>query len=80
VTYRCDVQLWRGANYGKVYLFFWGLGTGASNRVARIPFPMTEDDFELLMGTLNLWKKKLVSPKSDHPDAKSQASNAADES
>jgi hypothetical protein len=41
---------------------------------------MTEDDFELLMGTRNLWKKKLVSPKSDHPDAKSQASNAADES
>ncbi len=51
---------------------------GASNRVARIPFPMTEDDFELLMGTLNLWKKKLVSPKSD-PDAKSQASNAPSE-
>jgi hypothetical protein len=51
---------------------------GASNRVARIPFPMTEDDFELLIGTLNLWKKKLVSPKSDS-DAKSQASNASDE-
>jgi len=30
---------------------------GASNRVARIPFPMTEDDFDLLIGTLNLWKK-----------------------
>ena len=39
---------------------------GASNRVARIPFPMTEDDFELLIGTLNLWKKKLTAPKSVH--------------
>lgn len=30
--------------------------------VASIPFPMSEDDFELLIGTLNLWKKRLVSP------------------
>jgi hypothetical protein len=30
------------------------------NLVARIPFPMTEDDFDLMMGTLNLWKKKIV--------------------
>ncbi len=28
--------------------------------MARIPFPMTEDDFELFIGTLQLWKKKLV--------------------
>ena len=48
---------------------------GASNRVARIPFPMTEDDFELLLGTLNLWKKKLIAPKSE-PDAQSQTSSA----
>jgi hypothetical protein len=51
---------------------------GASNRVARIPFPMTEDDFELLIGTLNLWKKRLTSPKSDL-DAKSKAGNASNE-
>ncbi len=25
---------------------------------------MTEDDFDLLVGTLNLWKKKLLTPKS----------------
>jgi len=50
---------------------------GASNRVARIPFPMTEDDFDLLVGTLNLWKKKLITPKS--ADAKSETSNASDE-
>jgi len=30
------------------------------NLVARVPFPMTEDDFDLLIGTLNLWKKKLI--------------------
>jgi hypothetical protein len=30
------------------------------NLVARIPFPMTEDDFDLMMATLNLWKHKLV--------------------
>lgn len=49
------------------------------NRVARIPFPMTTDDFDLLIGTLNLWKKKLLTPKSE-PDAKSEASSSADES
>jgi hypothetical protein len=36
-----------------------------NNRVARIPFPMTADDFDLLIGTLNLWKKKLLAPKAD---------------
>jgi hypothetical protein len=46
------------------------------NRVARIPFPMTTDDFDLLIGTLNLWKKKLLAPK---PDAQSQASNPPEE-
>ena len=34
--------------------------------VAKIPFPMTEDSFDLLIGTLNLWKKKLV----QKPEAK----------
>jgi hypothetical protein len=34
------------------------------NRIARIPFPMSEDDFDLLIGTLNLWKKKLLAAKS----------------
>lgn len=29
--------------------------------IAKIPFPMSEDDFELLIGTLTLWKKKIVS-------------------
>jgi hypothetical protein len=32
------------------------------NLVARVPFPMSEDDFNLLLGTLNLWKKKLIKP------------------
>jgi hypothetical protein len=30
------------------------------DKVALVPFPMNEDDFELFIGTLNLWKKKLV--------------------
>jgi hypothetical protein len=29
-------------------------------QVARIPFPMSEEAFDLLLGTLNLWKKKLI--------------------
>jgi hypothetical protein len=32
----------------------------ADGRIARIPFPMSNDDFDLLIGTLNLWKKKLT--------------------
>lgn len=28
--------------------------------VARVPYPMSEEDFELLIGTLQLWKKRLV--------------------
>jgi hypothetical protein len=40
------------------------------NRIARIPFPMTNDDFELLIGTLNLWRKRLVKD-SERPDAES---------
>jgi hypothetical protein len=28
--------------------------------VAKIPFPMSEEDFDLFVGTLQLWKKKLV--------------------
>lgn len=31
-----------------------------AGRLARIPFPMSEDDFDLFIGTLQLWKKKLV--------------------
>ena len=29
-------------------------------KVARVPFPMTEEDFDLFLGTLQLWKKKLI--------------------
>ena len=28
--------------------------------VARVPYPMTEEDFDLLIDTLQLWKKRLV--------------------
>jgi hypothetical protein len=31
-----------------------------AGKVALIPFPMSEDDFDLFVGTLQLWKKKLV--------------------
>lgn len=31
-------------------------------RVAKIPFPMTEEDFELLIQTLGLWRKRLIEP------------------
>ena len=31
--------------------------------VARVPYPMTEEDFALLMDTLQLWKKRLVQPR-----------------
>ncbi len=30
--------------------------------VARVPYPMSEEDFALLMDTLQLWKKRLVQP------------------
>jgi hypothetical protein len=30
------------------------------NLIARVPFPMTEEDFDLFIGTLTLWKKKLI--------------------
>lgn len=30
--------------------------------VARVPYPMSEEDFELLIGTLQLWKRRLVQP------------------
>jgi hypothetical protein len=48
------------------------------DRIARIPFPMAEDDFDMLIKTLNLWKEKLVATK-DKQDAKSEASNASNE-
>ena len=31
-----------------------------SNGVATVPYPMTEEDFEMLVQTLNLWKPRLV--------------------
>jgi hypothetical protein len=31
-----------------------------NNRVARIPFPMSEEDFDLLLETLQLWKRRIV--------------------
>ena len=34
-------------------------------RIAKIPFPMSNDDFDLLLGTLNLWKKKLIRKEPD---------------
>ena len=30
------------------------------DRVALVPYPMTEEDFTLLIATLQLWKKRLV--------------------
>jgi hypothetical protein len=30
------------------------------NRVAVIPHPMEEDEYELLIATLNIWKKRVV--------------------
>jgi hypothetical protein len=30
------------------------------NRMAKIPFPISEEDFELFINTLTLWKKKLI--------------------
>jgi hypothetical protein len=40
------------------------------NRIARIPFPMTDDDFDLLLGTLQLWKKKIVRDEPSSPSDK----------
>ncbi len=31
-------------------------------RIARVPFPISEEDFELFVETLKLWKRKLVRP------------------
>ena len=28
----------------------------------KVPFPMSKDDFEMLIGSLHLWKKKLIEP------------------
>ena len=35
--------------------------------VARVPYPMSEETFELLMGTLQLWKKRLIAPSNTNP-------------
>lgn len=32
------------------------------NSLAHIPFPMSDEDFSLLIETLNLWKQRLVGP------------------
>jgi hypothetical protein len=32
-----------------------------NGQVARIPFPMSEEAYDLLLGTLQLWKKRLIS-------------------
>ena len=43
----------------------------ADGMVARVPYPMSEEDFDLLIGTLQLWKKKLVTkicPPDSTPD------------
>jgi hypothetical protein len=37
------------------------------NLIARVPFPMSEEDFDLFIGTLNLWKKKLTKQPSPAP-------------
>lgn len=29
-------------------------------RIAQIPFPLTEEDFEMLWATLALWKKRML--------------------
>lgn len=47
-------------------------------KIARIPFPMTEGDFELLLGTLRLWKKKLV-PEPTPPPPIATASKSVSE-
>lgn len=36
------------------------LAIPVAGKLARIPFPMSEEDFALFTGTLNLWKNKLV--------------------
>lgn len=38
-----------------------------AGKLARIPFPMSEDDFDLFIGTLQLWKKKIVRKLSSIP-------------
>jgi hypothetical protein len=37
-------------------------------RVVTVPYPMSEDDFEILLDTLNLWKRKLVSQAKEESD------------
>jgi hypothetical protein len=32
------------------------------NRQAKIPFPMTQEDYDLLIATLEVWKKRLIKP------------------
>lgn len=47
--------------------------------VARIPFPMSEDAFDLLIGTLQLWKKRLVSPQPGAASAAKAISESPDQ-
>lgn len=45
------------------------------NRIARIPFPMTDGDFDLLLETLRLWKKKIVRDEPLPSDQPQQSTN-----
>jgi hypothetical protein len=39
----------------------------ADGLVARVPFPIPEEDFDLLIETLKLWKRKLIGKPSQPP-------------
>lgn len=38
------------------------------DRMANIPMPISEEDFELLIQTLNLWKSRLIRPRPENPE------------
>lgn len=40
---------------------------GEQLRCATIPFPMDEQDFEMMLSTLALWKRRLVLPPTQPP-------------
>lgn len=40
---------------------------GEQRRCATIPFPMDEEDFEMMISTLALWKRRLVLPPAKPP-------------
>jgi hypothetical protein len=47
-----------------------------ADKIAMVPFPMTEEDFDLFIGTLQLWKKKLVRALSPIPPTVKLPANA----